>query len=55
MEARCAVLARQGQLWLQQDKRTEARELVLPIYEAFTEGFETTDLQEAKSLLDQLA
>jgi predicted ATPase len=43
-----------GQLWQQQGKRTEARELLTPIYGWFTEGFETADLQEAKALLDEL-
>jgi hypothetical protein len=31
------------------------RNLLLPVYEWFTEGFETPDLKDAKSLLDQLA
>ena len=33
----------------------EARALLAPIYEWFTEGFETADLNEAAALLDQLA
>ena len=38
-----------------QGKRDEARELLAPIYGWFTEGFDTLDLQEAKTLLDGLA
>jgi len=38
-----------------QGKRDEARDLLAPIYGWFTEGFETRDLKEAKSLLDDLA
>ena len=41
-------------LWQQQGKRTEARELLAPIYGWFTEGFDTADLQEAKALLEEL-
>jgi predicted ATPase len=32
----------------------EARELLAPVYGWFTEGFDTLDLKEAKSLLDEL-
>jgi len=42
-------------LWQQQGKRTEAYELLAPIYGWFTEGFDTPDLQEAKVLLKALA
>jgi class 3 adenylate cyclase/predicted ATPase len=44
-----------SRLWQQQGKRTEARALLVPIYDWFTEGFDTADLQEAKVLLDALA
>jgi TOMM system kinase/cyclase fusion protein len=44
-----------SRLWQQQGKRTEARELLAPIYDWFTEGLDTADLQEAKALLDTLA
>jgi predicted ATPase/class 3 adenylate cyclase len=44
-----------ARLWQQQGKRTEARELLAPIYGWFTEGFDTADLQEAKALLEALA
>ena len=42
-------------LWRDQDKRDEARELLAPVYRWFTEGFDTLDLKEAKTLLDALA
>jgi predicted ATPase len=42
-------------LWQQQGQRTEAYELLAPIYGWFTEGFDTADLQEAKALLAELA
>jgi adenylate cyclase len=44
-----------SRLWQQQGKRTEARQLLGEMYDWFTEGFDTTDLQEAKALLDALA
>jgi adenylate cyclase len=44
-----------SQLWQQQGKRAEAYELLAPIYDWFTEGFDTADLQEAKVLLEELA
>jgi predicted ATPase len=44
-----------SRLWQQQGKRAAARELLAPIYDWFTEGFDTADLQEAKGLLDELA
>jgi predicted ATPase len=42
-------------LWRQQGKQAEARALLAPIYHWFTEGFDTADLQEAKTLLEDLA
>jgi len=44
-----------SRLWQQQGKRAAARELLVPIYGWFTEGFDTVDLQEAKALLEELA
>jgi predicted ATPase len=41
-----------ARLWREQGKRTEARDLLAPIYGWFTEGFDTPDLKEAKALLD---
>jgi predicted ATPase len=43
-----------ARLWRDQDKRTEARDLLAPIYGWFTEGFDTRDLKEARLLLDEL-
>ena len=43
-----------ARLWRDQGKRTEARELLAPVYGWFTEGFDTRDLKEAKTLLDSL-
>lgn len=43
-----------SRLWLQQDRFNEVRELLKPIYDGFTEGFDTADLQEAKALLADL-
>jgi len=43
-----------ARLWQKQGKRTEARHLLSEIYAWFTEGFDTADLQEAKSLLEEL-
>jgi predicted negative regulator of RcsB-dependent stress response len=43
-----------SRLWQRQGKQVEARELLAEIYSWFTEGFDTTDLQEAKALLEAL-
>ena len=43
-----------ARLWRSQGKGTEARGLLLPVYGGFAEGFETDDLKEAASLLDEL-
>jgi len=43
-----------SRLWRQQGKREAARELLAPIYRWFTEGFDSPDLQEAKTLLEIL-
>ena len=43
-----------ARLWRDQGKRTEARDLLAPIYNWFTEGFDTPVLKETKSLLEQL-
>jgi class 3 adenylate cyclase/predicted ATPase len=52
LELRAAMsLAR---LWQQQGKRAEACELLAPVYDWFTEGFDTADLQDAKALLAAL-
>jgi predicted ATPase len=52
-ELRCATsLAR---LWRAQARSEEARELLAPVYDRFTEGFATADLKAAKALLDDLS
>jgi predicted ATPase len=43
-----------ARLWSEQGKRAEARALLAPTYEWFTEGFNLRDLKEAKALLDEL-
>jgi predicted ATPase len=43
-----------ARLWRDQGKRNEARDLLTPIYNSFTEGFDTLDLKEAKALLEML-
>ena len=50
-----AVETSLARLWRDQGKRTEARDLLAPIYGWLTEGFDTPDLKEAKALLDELA
>ena len=44
-----------ARLWQQQGKRAAAYDMLAPIYGWFTEGFDTADLQEAKTLLEALA
>jgi tetratricopeptide (TPR) repeat protein len=44
-----------ARLWRDQGKQDEARDLLAPVYNWFTEGFDTRDLKEAKALLDELA
>jgi len=44
-----------ARLWQDEGKRAEARELLAPIHDWFTEGFDTPALQDAKALLDELA
>jgi predicted ATPase len=43
-----------ARLWRDQGKRQQARNLLAPVYGWFTEGFDTLDLKEAKTLLDEL-
>ena len=43
-----------ARLWQQQRKSKEARDLLAPIYNWFTEGLDTRDLKEAKALLEEL-
>jgi class 3 adenylate cyclase/tetratricopeptide (TPR) repeat protein len=43
-----------AQLWRDQGKREQARDLLTSVYGWFTEGFDTLDLKEAKALLEEL-
>ena len=42
-------------LWAEQGERQKAHDLLAPVYDWFTEGFESADLKDAKALLDELA
>ena len=44
-----------ARLWQSQGKRKEAHDLLAPVYNWFTEGFDTKDLKEAKALFEELA
>jgi predicted ATPase len=44
-----------AQLWRGQGRSQQARELLAPVHGWFTEGFETIDLKQARSLLAELA
>jgi predicted ATPase len=43
-----------ARLWGEQGRRAEALELPAPAYGWFTEGFDTADLKEARTLLSEL-
>lgn len=43
-----------ARLWQSQGKKEEARQMLSEIYNWFTEGFDTKDLQEARTLLAEL-
>ncbi len=43
-----------AKLWQSQDEHQDAYDLLAPIYNWFTEGFDTADLQDAKALLSEL-
>ncbi|WP_439365117.1 winged helix-turn-helix domain-containing protein [Bradyrhizobium sp. DASA03005] len=44
-----------AKLWCARSRRDDARKLLLPIYDEFTEGFQTRDLRVASDLLARLA
>jgi predicted ATPase len=52
-ELRAAI--RLARLWRNAGKRQQAYDLLAPIFGWFTEGFDTLDLKEAKTLLNELA
>ena len=43
-----------SRLWQQPGKQQEAHDLLAEVYTWFTEGFDTADLQDAKTLLEEL-
>jgi predicted ATPase len=43
-----------ARFWQRQGKHAEAQALLAPVYGWFREGFDTADLQEARTLLDVL-
>jgi len=43
-----------ARLWSAQSRRREAYDLLAPLYDWFTEGFDTVPLKEARELLDTL-
>jgi predicted ATPase len=44
-----------ARLWRDRGKQDEARDLLAPVYGWFTEGFDTLDLKQAKTLFEELA
>ncbi|WOH56965.1 MULTISPECIES: ATP-binding protein [Bradyrhizobium] len=52
-ELRCAMAM--ARLKLKQKLPNEAQECLAPVYEKFTEGFDTADLRASRTLLDQLS
>ena len=52
LELRAAISL--SRLWQNKGRCDEARSLLGSIYQWFTEGFDTVDLREAKSLLEEL-
>ncbi len=52
LELRAAVDL--AQVWIDRGKRDDALKLLATVYDWFTEGFDTTDLRQAKALLEEL-
>jgi len=44
-----------ARLWQQQAKQAEAHKLLSEVYNWFTEGFDTKDLREARTLIEELS
>jgi predicted ATPase/DNA-binding winged helix-turn-helix (wHTH) protein len=44
-----------ARLRIRRDQQDDARRILAPVYDQFTEGFETADLKQARALLEQLA
>jgi predicted ATPase len=43
-----------ARLWRDRGRHRDAHDLLMPVYEWFTEGFDTPDLRDATTLLDEL-
>ena len=43
-----------ARLWRDQARTNEAHELLAPVYDRFTEGFDTVDVKAAKALVESL-
>jgi predicted ATPase len=52
-ELRCVTSL--AHLWRDQTRSKEARALLAPVYDRFTEGFATSDLRAAKVLIDEVS
>ena len=44
-----------ARLWCGQSKPDDARDILAPVYDWFTQDFDTPDLKDAKALLDELS
>jgi predicted ATPase len=44
-----------ARLWQRQGKAAEAQQVLVAVYNWFTEGFDTADLQDAKRLIEELS
>ena len=44
-----------ARLWRDQGRRSKAKDLLVPMYGWFTEGFDTADLMDAKALLQEVS
>ncbi len=47
--------SRLARFWFQRDRVDDAHALLAPVYDWFTEGFDTADLKDAKALLDKMS
>jgi predicted ATPase len=52
LELRAAISL--AQLWCEEGKHAQGRALLQPVYDWFTEGFDTPDLRDARTLLQQM-
>ena len=53
LELRAAISF--SQLWCYQNRKQDARDLLAPVYDWFTEGLETANLRAARALLEELS